>query len=419
MLAWQRWLGFGIAAGLVYALVPDDGTQRTEEPALQAPLGKLSQAPAPPEPEPLEPSFAGLDLLKLELHPDRVTSPLPDGRMAELTLDPELQQRTLSVMRRHALPEAGAVLMDVKSGELLVYASQVREGVPFDVNLRAEAPAASIFKIVTAASLLETPALNARSEQCYRGGGQSRIRAADLVEDPKRDHVCASLTTALARSLNIVFGRMAQRYLTPRGLTQTAEAFGFGAPTPFDVPSEAPGIELPADPLEFARAAAGFWHTSLSPLAAVSIAQTVALGGVMLRPRIVRALHSGERVTWQAAAEPEKLRRVMPEARALELNKMMRETVSSGSATRSFRDPRGRPYLGDVRVAGKTGTLSRSEQNRYYTWFVGFAPAEQPRVAVASLVVNTPIWRLKAPQLARDVLRAYFAEQKTPGVTAP
>jgi cell division protein FtsI/penicillin-binding protein 2 len=309
--------------------------------------------------------------------------------------------------------------MDVRSGELLVYASQVREGTPFDVNVRAEAPAASIFKIITAASLLETPTLNARSEQCYRGGGQSRIRAADLLEDPRRDHVCASLGSALGRSLNIVFGRMAQRYLTPRSLLQTAEAFGFGSPIPFDVPSEAPGIDLPAEPLEFARAAAGFWHTTLSPLAAVSIAQTVALGGLTLRPRIVRALRAGDQLTWQASAEPVPLRRALPEARALELNKMMRETVTSGSAMRSFRDPRGRPYLGEVRVAGKTGTLSRSEQNRYYTWFVGFAPAEQPRVAVATLVVNTPIWRLKAPQLARDVLRAYFAEQKAPGVTAP
>jgi cell division protein FtsI/penicillin-binding protein 2 len=419
MLAWQRWLGVGVAAGVIYALVPEASTPLPEEPALQAPLGKLSEAPPPPAPEPDVPNLSGLNLLQLELEADRVTSPLPDGRTAELTLEPGLQRATLSIMRRYALPEAGAVLMDVKSGELLVYASQVREGEPFDVNLRAEAPAASIFKIVTAASLLETPSINGRTEQCYRGGGQSRIRAADLVEDPKRDQVCATLGNALGRSLNIVFGRMAQRYLTPRGLTQTAQAFGFGAPTPFDVPSEAPGIELPADPLEFARAAAGFWHSTLSPLAAASIAQTVALGGLTLRPRIVSAIHAGEQTTWQASAEPVRLRRALPESRALELNKMMRETVTTGSASRSFRDPRGRPYLGDVRVAGKTGTLSRAEQNRYYTWFVGFAPADQPRVAVATLVVNTPIWRLKAPQLARDVLRAYFAEQKTPGVTAP
>jgi penicillin-binding protein A len=322
-------------------------------------------------------------------------------------------------MKRFAVPEAGAILMDTRTGNLLVYASQVREGAPFDVNLRAEAPAASVFKIITAASLLETPSLNAQSEQCYAGGGQHRIQARDLLENPSRDRSCATLATALGRSLNVVFARMARRHLSPQSLTETARAFGFGAPTPFDVPSEAPSIDLPNDPLEFARAAAGFWHTSLSPLAAASIAQTVAAGGVSLKPRIVRAVYAGSRVEWEADPEPVRLRRVLPEARARELTKMMRETVSSGSASRAFRDGAGRPYLGDVRVAGKTGTLTRNEHNRFYTWFVGFAPAERPEVAVAALVVNTPIWRIKAAQLARDVLRAYFAQRDTPGVTAP
>jgi peptidoglycan glycosyltransferase len=418
MQGWQRWLGVGAALGVIGALVPEAISPKQTGPEVPgAPLASLAEAP-PPEPS-TEPDFTGLDLLHLELHDDHLTSPLPNGQTAVLTLEPVLQRETLSVMKRYALPEAGALLMDAKTGNLLVYASQVREGDPFDVNLKAEAPAASIFKIVTAASLLETPSLNAQTEQCYRGGGQSRINALDLREDPQRDHVCASMATALGHSLNVVFARLAQRYLSPRGLTETANAFGFGAPIPFDVPSEAPSIDLPNDPLEFARAAAGFWHTTLSPLAAVSIAQTVAAGGITLRPRIVRALYSGDQSAWQSSAEPIRLRRAVSEARAHELNKMMRETVASGSASKSFRDPRGRPYLGDVRVAGKTGTLARNEQNRIYTWFVGFAPADRPEVAVAALVVNTPIWRLKAPQLARDVLRAYFAKQGAPGVTAP
>src|SRR3569832_672927 len=98
---------------------------------------------------------------------------------------------------------------------------------------------------------------------------------------------------------------------------------------------------------------------------------------------------------------------------------MMRETVASGSATKSFRGPGGRPYLGDVRVAGKTGTLTRNEQNRFYTWFVGFAPTDRPEVAVAALIVNTPIWRMKAPQLARDVLRAKNTKQNKTKETPP
>ncbi|HVZ34069.1 MAG TPA: penicillin-binding transpeptidase domain-containing protein, partial [Polyangiaceae bacterium] len=116
--------------------------------------------------------------------------------------------------------------------------------------------------------------------------------------------------------------------------------------------------------------------------------------------------------------EPIELRRVMPEANARELGEMMLQTVLNGSASRAFHE-RGRAYLGDVRVAGKTGTLARQEQNRFYTWFVGFAPRDKPEVAVAALIVNTPVWRIKAAQLARDVLRAYFAKHGQPGVSPP
>jgi cell division protein FtsI/penicillin-binding protein 2 len=226
------------------------------------------------------------------MHPRRVTSPLRHGLTAELTLDPELQRASQAVMQRYQLPEAGVVLMDARSGDVLVYANHVEQGVPFDVNARAEAPAASVFKVVTAAALLERPGVSAQTEQCYRGG-RSRILESELRDDPQRDRWCASLAMAMGRSLNVVFGRLAQKHLTPEGLTRTAGAFGFGAPVPFDVETDAPGVAIPPDPLEFARAAAGFWHTSLSPLAGASIAQSIANDGLTVRPRPRRTPQSG------------------------------------------------------------------------------------------------------------------------------
>jgi cell division protein FtsI/penicillin-binding protein 2 len=98
---------------------------------------------------------------------------------------------------------------------------------------------------------------------------------------------------------------------------------------------------------------------------------------------------------------------------------MMLQTVASGSGYKSFHLPDGSAYLPRIRIAGKTGTLTRHEDDRFYTWFVGFAPADKPEVAVAALVVNTPNWHIKGPQLGRDVLRAYFAQRGAPGVTSP
>ena len=84
-------------------------------------------------------------------------------------------------------------------------------------------------------------------------------------------------------------------------------------------------------------------------------------------------------------------------------------------------------------VAGKTGTLTDGPNGRFYTWFTGFAPSRPvvvadgdapattpPRqVSIGVLVVNGASWTVKANVVAREVLRAYFAEQKVPGVTMP
>jgi peptidoglycan glycosyltransferase len=415
MLEWRRWTGFGVAVGVIAALASFGGARSSRAVIVPDSLHRVSESHGL---LPRAPDLEGLELLRLSLHPDRVESPLRHGLTALLTLDSDLQRAAMAVIDRYEAPQAGVVLMNVRNGDLLVYASGVHDGQPFDVNARAEAPAASIFKLVTAAALLEKPGINAETEQCYRGG-QSRIQPDELRDDPARDRWCANLAMAMGKSINVVFARLARRLLTPQSLSETAGGFGFGAPTPFDVPTQAPRADLPDDPLEFARAAAGFWHTSLSPLAAVSIAQAIANAGLAYRPRIVREVREGDEVVWRAPSEPSPLRRALPARASYELTKMMLQTVASGSAYKAFHLPDGSAYLPQIRVAGKTGTLARHEEDRHYTWFVGFAPADKPEVAVAALVVNTPNWRIKGPQLGRDVLRAYFARRGAPGVTLP
>lgn len=405
-------MGVGAAAGIISALVPVVRGNIS----LEGPLSRLERQRGAEEPP--VPPLDGLDLRRLDLRPRRVLAPLTQGRVAELTLDPVVQRAAQSVMRRYRMPEAGVVLQQVTTGKLLAYASYVNDGEKFDVNVRAEAPAASVFKVVTAAALVEKAGLSGDTEQCYHGG-RSRIDPGELEDNPARDKWCATLSMAMGRSLNVVFGRLAKKHLTPEDLTEAGGALGFGAPVPFVLPNEAPKIEIPDDSLEFARSAAGFWHTSLSPLSAASLAQTVANGGVTLEPRIVRSVSQDREVLWEEPDEPRVVRRAIKPETARELTKMMVQTVASGSAYKSFHDRKGRPFLPNIQVAGKTGTLTRHKENRHYTWFVGFAPADKPEVAISALVVNTPTWRIKAPVLAREVLRAYFAEKKRPGVTAP
>jgi cell division protein FtsI/penicillin-binding protein 2 len=414
MAVLARWIGVGAAAGITLALIP---VMRGSITPLSQPLRKLVRPNGAPAPNPL-PKLDGIDLLRMDLRPQRVTAPLPDGRIAELTLDPVIQRAARAQMQRYRIPEAGTVLMEVKTGKLLAYASYVAEGEPFDVNVRAGAPAASVFKVVTGAALIEKAGLNAETEQCYHGG-KSRILPDELVDDPRRDRWCATIAIAMGRSLNVVFGKLAQKHLTPEDVAAMGGALGFGAQVPFVVRNEPPKIQIPQEPVEFARTSAGFWNTTLSPLAAVSMAQTIANAGVTLEPRIVAAVYQGKDAVWRDEREPKPLRQAIKSTTAAELTQMMMQTVSNGSAFKSFHDEKGTSYLPGIDVAGKTGTLSDHEANRHYTWFIGFAPAEKPEVAVSSLIVNTPTWQIKAAHLAREVLRAYFARHGAKGVTPP
>ncbi len=408
-----KWIGIGLALGITGALAPVVGGQFGP-----TDLG-LSLNRVEPPPEPVD-RFEGLDLTMLELHPRRVTTALSGGRTAVLTLDPELQRTAESIMKRYRLPEAGVVLLDVNSAKTLVYASYVNKGPKFDFNARAEAPAASVFKVVTGAALVEMAGLGAETEECYHGG-KSNISRGELEDNPAADKWCASLATAMGRSLNVVMAKLAKKNLSVEQLTSMGGALGFGVPVPFEAVNEPSRIALPdGDRVEFARAAAGFWHSSLSPLGGAQLVQTVANGGVTLQPRIVAEIIDADgQSEYRLPSEPKVLRRAIQTTTATELTRMMVQTTIAGSARKAFFDRRGRPFLPEITVAGKTGTLTRHKENRHYTWFVGFAPADAPEVAIAALVVNTPLWRIKGPDLARDVLRAYFAGQGRKGVTRP
>ena len=407
-------MGIGASAGIISALVPIVRGNWAVSPQAAA----LSRLRPQVEAKLSAPSLANLDLLHVEIRQDHVIAPLPPGREAELTLDSALQKSAMTQIGRYRMPEVGLVMMDVRTGRLLVYASGVNGVDPFDVNTSAGPPAASVFKVITGAALVELAGLKSTTEQCYHGG-KSRISAEELQDSPTRDKWCSTLGQAMGRSINVVFGRLAQKHLKPDDLERMGGAFGFGAPIPFAVRNDAPKLKVPENTLDFARTAAGFWNTTLSPLAAVSLGQTIAARGVALEPVIVERVLEKGRTVWQFDDKPSVLRRAVKPETASELTRMMTETVENGSARAAFRDGKGDSYLPGIAIAGKTGTLSDNDANRHYTWFVGFAPAEQPEVAVAALVVNNPTWQIKAPMMARNLLRSYFAKAGRRGVTMP
>jgi cell division protein FtsI/penicillin-binding protein 2 len=379
-------------------------------------------APHEGEPRETEPApVAGLDLLRIVDDDGALAAPAGES-VARLTLDADLQRTAMQLMGVRHLPEAAVVLMDVATGRLLVYASHVENGPIRDLCAEASAPSASLFKIVTAAALVEHAHLGPETRQCYSGGEQ-RINAIDLVDDPQRDRWCATLAGAMGRSINTAFARLARAHLSPQQLESMARRFGYGRAPAFDVAVQPSALRMPVEPLEFARTAAGFWNTTLSPLQAAEMSAIVARGGESIRPSVVDRVLSSSGIVLASASDTPATRRVVARDTAEQLAVMMEHTVSEGTCWRAFHDGRGAAFLPGIPVAGKTGTLTDAETHRYYTWFTGFAPSRaQPgerQVAVAVLVVNGPTWQVKANVLARDVLRAYFAARGTQGVTRP
>jgi peptidoglycan glycosyltransferase len=394
----------------------------SSQPEEPVPLSHAEPTPHPAEPaEEPHTGLAGLDLIHIALADGVATAPA-DGGTARLTLDPGLQREALGLMEAHHLPEAAVVLMDVASGKLLIYASHVDKGAPRDLCTEASAPSASVFKIVTAAALVENAHLGPDTKQCYSGGEQ-RISAADLIDDPQRDRWCTTLAGAMGRSINTVFARLAKERLTPAQLEAMAERFGYGDGVDFDTPVQPGALHIPNEPLEFARTAAGFWNTTLSPLQAAEMSAIVARDGESIRPSVVEQILSPSGAIVWSAPEARGGRRVVGRETAQQLETMMEHTVNEGTSFKAFHDGKGGVFLPGIQVAGKTGTLTEGETQRYYTWFTGFAPAHRDpgtrQVAVAVLVVNGPSWQVKANVLARDVLRAYFAAQGAQGVSRP
>jgi cell division protein FtsI/penicillin-binding protein 2 len=364
--------------------------------SLRGTRGAGDEGPSPSPPAPAPP--LDLSALRLDEAQGRFVAPLGD-QPATLTLDRRLQTRLERYLRSHAVPHGAVVVLEPATGRVLALAEHSQEEPGRrGLAVRAFAPAASIFKIVTAASLLEA-GVAPEEEVCYHGG-RHRLRPGLLSDDPRRDRRCASFSAAFGRSTNVVFAKLADRALGADLLRADAERFLFNVPLPVGAEVEVSRAEIEDDPFAVANAAAGFGPVRLSPLHGALLAAIVANRGLLVPPVLVEGASA-------PAPLPPDSRRVLDERTAEALAGMMRRTVVDGTARRVFRRPP--PSLVGVPVAGKTGSLAEREPYRDYSWFVGFAPFDRPEVVVAAVVSNVRLWRVRAPTVAVEAFDAYFS----------
>ena len=352
-----------------------------------------------------------LDLRRAELEDGRYVVPLDGGRRAVLTLDPAVQRAAEAALARAKAPQGAIVVMAV-DGRVLALAGHrggdrgavPRLGHHLDVASSAWAPAASVFKIITASALVAA-GLGPDSRVCYHGGYRS-VDPSHLNDDKARDTSCGSLTEGISKSQNAIIAKLAHRHLQPRALRTMARAFGFDDALSFALDVEHGRAQIPGAALDFARVAAGFWHTELSPLGGALVANTVASGGMAVTPYIVDSVLDERRPVTIKPVQP---RRVLDARVARDVARMMTATIDSGTAFKGFHDLQRRRFLPSISVAGKTGTLVRAQPSYLeYSWFVGFAPSDAPTVSISVLLGNPARWHLKAHTAARMVLESVF-----------
>jgi cell division protein FtsI/penicillin-binding protein 2 len=343
-----------------------------------------------------------LTIERIHIGEGRVYGETRDGARPELTLDPTLSRAALKLLEQAHPVEGAAVLIDLKSSSLRVFAEVHRGGSQGSAITEARAPAASVFKLITTAALFENGGVRPSERVCIAGGSHSVERRHLDAPRGGPDVTCGTFSQALGFSRNAVYAQLATHRLARQDLVEIAERLGFNSNVPFDWPVPVGSLNVPYNDLEFARTATGFQGSTLSPLGAAYIASVIAQGGLAQRLHLVAPPETG------SLPEAETPTRILKKATARRLTKMMEVTVRSGTSRGVFHDESGRSLLPGVRVAGKTGTLRPGSRSETTSWFVGFAPADKPEVVVSVMLENGAVWRQRAAEVARDLLRVYF-----------
>jgi peptidoglycan glycosyltransferase len=268
----------------------------------------------------------------------------------------------------------------------------------------------STFKVVTATAALDSHKFTPESTfydpgYCIEYG--KRVRNAGDPESPEQFGTL-SLATALEHSVNSVFCKIGIR-LGAKRILDYSKRFGFYSLPPLETPENEriasglyskgelyyPSNNSQVDP---GRLAFGQERMIVTPIQMAMVAAGVANRGVVMRPYVVDRIEqpNGSLVT---RTTPKMLSRAIKPQTAQELNLMMQSVVTGGTGTAA--------QISGVPVAGKTGTAETGNSGINTTWFIAFAPADRPRVAIAVVLQNqTGFGGTTAAPIAKTVMEA-------------
>ena len=326
------------------------------------------------------------------------------------TIDARAQRTAQSALAGKC---GAAVALDPQTGKVLVWASQPTYGPNlveghFRQIQRITAPCTpaaplldrvsqglfipgSTFKVVTAAAALDSGKVTPTTSFTDRGYCIEYGKKVLNFADQSGPEVFGTVTfsEALQHSINAVFCEVGKE-LGVRAVLDKAKDFGFYEKPPVELPSDeisASGLYVnghlydPKDPnaVDPGRLAFGQERLQTTPLQMALVAAGVANGGTIMRPTLVDRIVSPKGKVIQRT-QPDTWKEAMKPQTAAELTAMMTAVVEAGTGTAA--------QIPGVQVAGKTGTAETGRAGENDTWFIAFAPADNPQVAVAVALSN-------------------------------
>lgn len=340
--------------------------------------------------------------------------PPTDGHSLYLTIDETIQyivEREIDqVMKVKQAKRATILVLDVKTGEILALANRP----VFDPNNYADYDQGtwrnfaisdayepgSTFKPVVAAGAIEENIV--KSDDRFYDPGYIKVGKETIRCWTRNPHGSQSFTEGVQNSCNPVFVTVGLR-MGMDNYYKYLTGFGFGAKTGIDLPGEATGILVPrarAKEIDLATMSIG-QANAVTPIQLVRSIAAIANDGWLMKPQLVKEIRDSEGNLIKKI-EPEPVRQVVSQRTSQEVRSILETVVSEGTGSRA--------YIEGYKVAGKTGTAQKIlpgggySTSEYIASFIGFAPADNPRIAVL-VVVDSPQGVYYGGQVAGPVFR--------------
>ncbi len=308
-----------------------------------------------------------------------------------LTIDEVIQHFAESAVEKayaENRPDSVTVIViDPKTGEILALASKpdYNPNKPFEVSQKLwNSPAVSmvyepgsVFKTITAAAALDSATVSL-SDNFYCNG---YLNVAGRRINCWKPHGAETFVQGLQNSCNVVFMEVGAK-LGEDTLYKYIRAFGFGQSTGIQLPGEEQGIMIPQNkvgPVELATISFG-QGISVTPIQMIYGFSAVINGGNLMKPLIVKKIVSSEGKTVREY-KPQIVRQVISKRTSDTMRNVLENVVLEGTGKNAF--------IPGYKVGGKTGTTQGYTKGHYVASFAGFAPADDPKIAVL-VVIDQP-----------------------------